>query len=53
MTLDEAGKRLVLAQPEHNGDTFASDRSLVPTFAEDVEADDLEIVLITSNRPDS
>lgn len=53
MTLDEAGQRIVIAQPEYFGDSYASDRVLVLEFVEDVEADDFEIVLITSNHADS
>jgi hypothetical protein len=53
MTLDEAGRKLVLAQPEFDGDSIAFDRVLVLAFAEDVEADEFEIILITSNHADS
>jgi hypothetical protein len=53
MTLDEAGRRIVIAQPEFDGDSIAFDRVLVLTFAEDVEGDAFEIVLITSNHADS
>jgi hypothetical protein len=52
MTLDEAGRRIVIAQPEYSGDSVAFDRVLVLAFVEDVEADDFEIVLITSNDAD-
>lgn len=53
MTVDEAGRKIVIAQPEYFGDTFASDRVLVLEFIEDVDADDFEIHLITSNHADS
>jgi len=53
MTLDEAGRRIVIVQPEFEGDSIAFDRVLVLEFAEAVEADDFEIVLITSNHADS
>jgi len=53
MTLDEAGRRMVIVQPEYEGDSVAFDRVLVLEFAEAVEADDFEIILITSNHADS
>jgi hypothetical protein len=53
MTLDEAGRKIVIAQPEYEGDSIAFDRVLVLEFVEDVEADDFEIILITSNHADS
>ena len=53
MTLDEAGERIVIAQPEYFGDSVAFDRELVLRFVEDVDAEDLEVQLITSNHADS